>query len=153
VGGARAELAKAGGHWYGEVVKRNVSIRDMANYADMFAAIGAEPRLQIMRLLLAAHPNGMVPGDILAELKIPPSTLSHHLEKLKNEGLIDVRRDAKFLWYSANTRALQDLIAFLYSECCTRSSAVKPDTMIDQLCGCDKAQGTVKNSRSNGSKR
>jgi ArsR family transcriptional regulator len=134
-------------------VKRNVNIRDMSNYADMFAAIGAEPRLQIMRLLLAAHPNGLVPGDILAELKIAPSTLSHHLEKLKNEGLIDVRRDAKFLWYTANTCALQDLVAFLYSECCTRSSAVKPDKMIDQLCGCDKAQGTAKNPRSNGSKR
>lgn len=119
----------------------------------MFAAMGAEPRLQIVRLLLAAHPNGMVPGDILAELKIAPSTLSHHLEKLKNEGLIDVRRDAKNLWYTANTRALQDLIAFLYSECCSRSTAVKPETMLDQLCGCDQAQKAGSNRRLNGSKR
>lgn len=105
----------------------------MADYADMFAAMGAEQRLQIMRLLLSAHPDGMVVGDILAELKIAPSTLSHHLEKLRHEGLVAVRRDAKFLWYSANTEALQDLIAFLYSECCSRSNAIKPDVLIN-LC-------------------
>lgn len=105
----------------------------MADYADMFAAMGAEQRLQIMRLLLSAHPNGMVVGDVLAELKIAPSTLSHHLEKLKHEGLVRVRRDAKFLWYSANTDTLQDLITFLYSECCSRSKAIKPDVLI-KLC-------------------
>jgi DNA-binding transcriptional ArsR family regulator len=137
---------------YCEVVKRNLK-RDMADYADMFAAIGAEPRLQILRLLLGAHPNGMVVGDILAELKTAPSTLSHHLEKLKHEGLVDVRRDTKFLWYTANTDALQDLIGFLYSECCARSSAVKPDKMIDQLCKCDKPHAAVSSERSNGSKR
>jgi DNA-binding transcriptional ArsR family regulator len=118
---------------YREVVKRTAKRRDMADYADMFAAMGAEQRLQIMRLLLSAHPNGMVVGDILSELKIAPSTLSHHLEKLKHEGLVEVRRNAKFLWYSVNTDALQDLIAFLYSECCSRSKAIKPDVLI-QLC-------------------
>ena len=105
----------------------------MTDYADMFAAMGAEHRLQIIRLLLSAHPKGMVVGDILAELKIAPSTLSHHLEKLKHEGLVVVRRDAKFLWYSANTETLQDLITFLYSECCSRSKAIKADVLV-QLC-------------------
>jgi ArsR family transcriptional regulator, arsenate/arsenite/antimonite-responsive transcriptional repressor len=118
---------------YGEVVKRTAKTRDMADYADMFAAMGAEQRLQIMRLLLSAHPNGMVVGDILAAIKIAPSTLSHHLEKLKHEGLVEVRRETKFLWYSANTEALQDLITFLYSECCSRSKAIKPDVLL-QLC-------------------
>jgi len=99
----------------------------------MFAAMGAEQRLQIMRLLLSAHPKGLVVGDILAELRIAPSTLSHHLEKLKHEGLVSVSREAKFLWYSANTEALQDLISFLFSECCSRSNAIKPDVLI-QLC-------------------
>jgi ArsR family transcriptional regulator len=105
----------------------------MADFADMFAAMGAEQRLQIMRLLLSAHPNGMVVGDILAELQIAPTTLSHHLEKLKHEGLVSVRRDAKFLWYTANTETLEDLITFLYSECCSRSKAIKPDVLI-RLC-------------------
>ena len=105
----------------------------MADYADMFAAMGAEQRLQIMRLLLSAHPNGMVVGDVLAELKIAPSTLSHHLEKLKHEKLVSVRRDSKFLWYSANTETLQEMITFLYSECCSRSNAIRSDVLI-QLC-------------------
>ena len=129
----RQGLDKNRNGWYREVVKRTPKARDMADFADMFAAMGAEQRLQIMRLLLSAHPDGMVVGDILTELKIAPSTLSHHLEKLKHEGLVDVRRDQKFLWYSVNTDTLQDLITFLYSECCSRSKAIKPDVLI-RLC-------------------
>jgi ArsR family transcriptional regulator len=104
--------------------------QDVARYADMFAAIGNEPRLRILRLLLAAHPQGMVVNEIQTELEIPNSTLSHHLDKLKNEGLVNVRRDGTFLWYSANTDALGELLTFLYSECCTRNRAIKPQTII-----------------------
>jgi ArsR family transcriptional regulator, arsenate/arsenite/antimonite-responsive transcriptional repressor len=104
-----------------------------ADYADMFAALGAEPRLRILRLLLASHPEGMVVGEIQEELGIAPSTLSHHLEKLKNEDLIAVRRESTFLRYTANTTALQELLGFLYAECCTRNKAIKP-TKITQLC-------------------
>ena len=104
-----------------------------ATYADMFAALGAEPRLRILRALLAAHPDGMVVGDIQSELGIAPSTLSHHLEKLKNEDLVSVRREGTYLWYSANTEALQELLSFLYAECCTRNKAIKPQT-ITSLC-------------------
>lgn len=100
--------------------------QETARYADMFAALGAEPRLQIVRLLLSAHPDGMIVGDIQAELQIPNSTLSHHLEKLRMEGLVSARKDKQWLWYSANSEALQDLLAFLYAECCTRSKAVEP---------------------------
>jgi DNA-binding transcriptional ArsR family regulator len=97
-----------------------------AAYADMFGALGAEPRLRILRALLAAHPDGMVVGEIQTELGIAPSTLSHHLEKLKNEGLITVRRESTFLRYSANTAVLEKLLGFLYAECCTRNKAIKP---------------------------
>jgi DNA-binding transcriptional ArsR family regulator len=99
----------------------------VARYADMFSAMGTEPRLRIMQLLLTAHPQGFVVGDIQAELDIPASTLSHHLEKLKNEDLVRVRREGTFLWYSANTAALQELVGFLYAECCTRNKAIKPN--------------------------
>ena len=104
-----------------------------ATYADMFAALGAEPRLRILRALLAAHPDGMVVGEIQTELDIAPSTLSHHLEKLKNEGLIGVRRESTFLRYTANTAALEELLGFLYAECCTRNKAIKP-AKITQIC-------------------
>ncbi len=103
---------------------------EVIRYADMFSAMGTEPRLRIMRLLLSAHPKGMVVGDIQAELDIPSSTLSHHLEKLRHEDLVTVRREGTFLWYAANTETLGDLLRFLYAECCTRSQAVNPREIV-----------------------
>jgi ArsR family transcriptional regulator len=105
----------------------------VAKYADMLSAMGTEPRLRIMQLLLSAHPDGLVAGDIQSELDIPNSTLSHHLEKLKNEELVNVRRESTFLRYTANTQALEELLQFLYAECCTRNKAVKPQNIV-QLC-------------------
>jgi len=99
----------------------------------MLSAMGTEPRLRIMQLLLSAHPDGLVVGDIQSELDIPNSTLSHHLEKLKNEELVNVRREGTFLRYTANAEALQELLQFLYAECCTRNKAVKPQNIV-QLC-------------------
>src|SRR5262245_27455743 len=107
--------------------KRTLDNEQTMRYADMLAAMRTESRLRIMRLLLSAHPEGLVVGDICSELDIPNSTLSHHLEKLKNEGLVRVRREGTFLWYSANTDVLQELLGFLYAECCTRNKAVEPN--------------------------
>ena len=101
-------------------------VEDVSRYADMFAAMGSEPRLRILRLLLSAHPDGMVVGEIGTELDITPGTLSHHLEKLKNEDLITVRRESTFLRYTANTAVLEELLGFLYAECCTRNKAIRP---------------------------
>ena len=106
---------------------------DVARYANMFSAMGTEPRLRIMRLLLSAHPQGMIAGEVGAELDIPPSTLSHHLEKLKNEDLVNVRRESTYLWYSANAETLEELLGFLYAECCTRNKAIEPKAIV-QLC-------------------
>jgi DNA-binding transcriptional ArsR family regulator len=102
-------------------------------YADMFSAMGTEARLRIMQLLLSAHPDGLVVGEIQEELDIPNSTLSHHLDKLKNEGLVQARRESTFLHYTANTDALQELLQFLYAECCTRNKALKPQDIV-QIC-------------------
>jgi ArsR family transcriptional regulator, arsenate/arsenite/antimonite-responsive transcriptional repressor len=105
----------------------------VAKFADMFSAMGTEPRLRIMQLLLSAHPDGLVVGELQAELDIPNSTLSHHLDKLRSEDLVLVRRESTFLRYSANTEALQEVLRFLYAECCTRNKAVKPQDVI-QIC-------------------
>jgi DNA-binding transcriptional ArsR family regulator len=102
----------------------------VTRFADRFSALGAEPRLQILRLLLAAHPSGMVAGEVQEELGIPASTLSHHLEKLKQVGLVNVRREGTFLWYSADIDALREVLNFLYEECCTRSRAVPAESII-----------------------
>ena len=102
----------------------------VTRFADMFSAMGTESRLRIMQLLLSAHPEGLVVGEIGEELEIPNSTLSHHLDKLKNEELVKVQREGTFLRYSANTDALGQLLGFLYAECCTRNKAVKPQIVI-----------------------
>ena len=95
--------------------------------------MGTEARLRIMQLLLTAHPEGMVVGEIQDELEIPNSTLSHHLDKLRNENLVKVQRESTFLRYTANTEALQELLQFLYAECCTRNQVLKPQAVV-QLC-------------------
>ena len=105
----------------------------IAKLADMLSAMGSEPRLRIMQLLLSAHPDGLVVTEIQDELEIPNSTLSHHLEKLKGEDLVRVQRESTFLRYTANTDALQELLQFLYAECCTRNKAVKPEQVV-RIC-------------------
>jgi ArsR family transcriptional regulator len=102
----------------------------VARYADMFSAMGTEARLRIMQLLLTAEPQGLVVGDIQSEIDIPNSTLSHHLDKLKSEGLVTVRREGTYLWYRANTDALKNLLGFLYAECCTRNRVVSPKEIV-----------------------
>ena len=111
---------------------KKVDSSQIVRYADMLSAMGTEPRLRIMQLLLSAHPQGMIVGEIGSELEIPSSTLSHHLEKLKNEELVNVRREGTFLWYSAATGTLEELLGFLYAECCTRNKAVEPQKI---FCG------------------
>jgi len=113
--------------------KTRTSSELVARYADMFSAMGTEPRLRIMQLLLSAHPEGLVVQEIQEELDIPGSTLSHHLDKLKNEDLVRVERKGTFLRYTANTEALREILNFLYAECCTRNKAVKPQDLV-QFC-------------------
>jgi len=114
-------------------MKLKLSNKNAAHLADMMAAMGNEQRLNVMRLLLSSYPEGMVVGDIQAEVGIPNSTLSHHLEKLKIVGLVNVKRESQYLRYSANTDALQNLLAFLFDECCSRSHAIEPQS-IANLC-------------------
>jgi DNA-binding transcriptional ArsR family regulator len=104
-----------------------ITDRETVQLADMLAAMGTEPRLRIVRLLLTAHPSGMIAGEIGTALDITPSTLSHHLDRLKREYVVNVRRQGTFLWYTANTEALERLLKFLFAECCTRSSIIHPD--------------------------
>jgi ArsR family transcriptional regulator len=113
---------------------KEVNRDQVVRYADMFSAMGTEARLRIMQLLLSAHPEGLVVGELQEELGIPGSTLSHHLEKLKSEGLVRVARESTFLRYTANTDALQELLRFLYSECCTRNKALRPEEIV-RICG------------------
>jgi ArsR family transcriptional regulator, arsenate/arsenite/antimonite-responsive transcriptional repressor / arsenate reductase (thioredoxin) len=104
---------------------------ETAHFADVFAALGSEPRLDIMRLLFARSPEGMTVGDLQAQLKIPGSTLSHHLDKLRVEGLVAVRRDRQFLWYSANVATVEALLSFLYNGCSVCNRVAQPEQTLD----------------------
>lgn len=98
--------------------------KETGDVARMFAALGHESRVAIIRLLLAAHPGGLVVGELHDELGIPSSTLSHHLDALRQEGLVEQEREGRFLRYRAGTARLQVLLNFLYAECCTRQPVV-----------------------------
>ena len=114
-------------------MKKNRSGEETIRYAEMFAAMGTESRLRIMQLLLSAHPEGMVVGEMQSELGLSGSNMSHHLDKLRNEELVSVTREGTFLRYAANTAVLQELLSFLYAECCTRNKAVEPEQIV-QIC-------------------
>lgn len=112
---------------------------EITRCADLLAAMGAQPRLRIVRLLLMSHPDGMSAGQIGAELDITASTLSHHLDRLKREGLIRVRRHGTFLWYTTNTEALESLLKFLLAECCTRSGVISVESLTASKAPAERA--------------
>ncbi len=111
---------------YRNMIREPIPDPQILRFADMFSAMGNEARLRIVQLLLQAHPGGLVVGEIQSELAIPGSTLSHHLDKLRHEGLVQVQRESTFLRYTADTTALRNLLDFLYAECCTRAPAETP---------------------------
>ena len=97
---------------------------DSLRFSAMLAALGHESRLDAMRLLLRSHPDGLVAGELQDELGIPASTLSHHLDTLRQQGLVEQVREGRFLRYVAAAGALQELLGFLYAECCGRPNSV-----------------------------
>lgn len=102
--------------------------------AGAFAALGQPTRLALMRELLAAHPDGLPAGELQQRLGVPASTLSHHLDKLRHVGLVAMRRDRQWIWYTAGSAMLREMLDFLYAECCTRNPVVDPD-VAGRCCG------------------
>ena len=113
-----------------KIVAPAVKVDPAPRYARMLASLGNESRLRIVRLLLSAHPQGLIVGDIQSELGIAASTLSHHLERLKREGVVSVRREGTFLWCAADAAGLEELLGFLFSECCSRSRVVSASAVV-----------------------
>jgi ArsR family transcriptional regulator len=95
--------------------------------AAAFAALGQPSRLKIVRLLLSAYPMGLPAGEIQKELSIAAPTLSHHLDKLRQVGIVTAEKDRQWIWYSVQSEALKSLIDFLFEECCTRNQVVEFD--------------------------
>jgi ArsR family transcriptional regulator, arsenate/arsenite/antimonite-responsive transcriptional repressor len=111
---------------------------DIKKFAARFAALGHEARLEIVRRLLQAHPAGLVVTEIQQLLGIASSTLSHHLDALRREGLVEQHREGKFLRYVAHTGNLEALARYFLAECCGSSQLVP---LLDLASGKDKGQG------------
>ncbi len=82
------------------------------------AALAQESRLAIFRLLVAVGPEGLAASKIAEQLEVPFSSLSFHLKELSHADLIVARQDGRFIIYSANFSAMNDLIGFLTESCC-----------------------------------
>ncbi len=104
---------------------------EMLNAADLLAALGHESRLGIFRLLVEAGPEGMNPSAIGEHLGLPGPTMSFHLSHLARVGLIGRRQESRFIFYAANYSAMDDLIAFLTSNCCGGSSCLPRTATVD----------------------
>jgi ArsR family transcriptional regulator len=85
---------------------------------EQFSALGQADRLAIFRLLVRAGPQGNCVDDIKRRLKVPGSTLSHHLDALTRSGLLTARRSGRFIFYAVNWRETANLIRFLTEDCC-----------------------------------
>jgi len=109
-----------------EMPEPQQSIDDIAA---AFAALGQSTRLQIVRLLLSADPQGLPAGEIQKELDIAAATLSHHLDKLRQVGIINARKDRQWIWYRVRSESLKHLINFLFEECCTRNPVIPLEEM------------------------
>jgi DNA-binding transcriptional ArsR family regulator len=82
------------------------------------AALAQESRLALFRLLVRRGPEGYTPTQLAEKLEITGSTLSFHLKELQRAGLIEARRDGRFLYYHPNFPRMNELIAFLTANCC-----------------------------------
>ena len=90
---------------------------------DALAALAHEYRLGVYRLLVEAGPEGLNAGTIAGRLKLPPSSLTFHLQQLHRVGLVTQERNSRQLIYAADFGAMNDLVGYLTENCCGRISS------------------------------
>ena len=88
------------------------------NAVEALAALAQESRLAVYRLLVKRGPEGFAAGEIAERLDIAGPTLSFHLKALNHADLVLVRREGRFLYYSANFERMNELVAYLTENCC-----------------------------------
>jgi len=93
----------------------------------ILGALAQESRLDVLRLLVEAGPGGMPAGHVAASLRLPPSALSFHLDRLRDAGLLTVRREGRSMIYAARFEAMNSLVSYLTDHCCqSRPELCKP---------------------------
>lgn len=95
---------------------------------EALAALAQETRLSIFRLLVEAGEAGMNAGAIAEALDLAPATLSFHIAHLARSGLVASRQEGRFIYYSANFAAMDELIAYLTDNCCQGGGQCLPKT-------------------------
>ncbi|KYF49545.1 ArsR family transcriptional regulator [Sorangium cellulosum] len=92
-------------------------------HAEQLAALGHPVRLAVLRFVVQVGPEGAPAGDIQAHVRLPASTLSHHLKRLVDAGILRTRGEGTFHYYSASYEELRILTEFLWEDCCKRGKA------------------------------
>lgn len=105
----------------------NLAIRSLA-------ALAHESRLAVFRMLVTAGPDGLSAGEIAQQLNVSPSSLSFHLKDLSHAELVSSRQEGRYVFYSANFDAMNELIGFLTENCCAGAPCAAVD-VITPCCG------------------
>jgi len=110
-----------------------------------FAALSQETRLRIVRLLVAAGPEGLPAGAIGEAMDgASSSRMSFHLSQLEQAGLATSRREGRSIVYSAAYPALSGLIEFLMRDCCHGHPEVCNPAMAALSSCCNPTKGTAR---------
>ncbi|CAN5148369.1 metalloregulator ArsR/SmtB family transcription factor [soil metagenome] len=99
------------------------------------AALAQDTRLSVFRLLVKAGPDGMIAGDVAEAVDVPPSTMSHHLAKLEQAGLVTSWRTSRLIHYAADYAGMQALLTFLMADCCQGDPRACADLLSTIACG------------------
>jgi ArsR family transcriptional regulator, arsenate/arsenite/antimonite-responsive transcriptional repressor len=108
-----------------------------------FGALSQETRLQIIRILVVAGPDGMAAGAIAGRLEVSPSNVSFHLKELERAGLISQQRESRSIVYSASYEALAGLVRFLMEDCCGGNPEICAPALEVAACCPPPAKGQV----------
>ncbi|HEY8353929.1 MAG TPA: metalloregulator ArsR/SmtB family transcription factor [Methylophilaceae bacterium] len=98
----------------------------------ILACLAQEARLEIFRLLVQHSPEGLAAGEIGKRLNIPASTLSFHLKELSHAGLVRAEQSSRFIYYSTDFKAINELVAYLMENCC----GGEPGKCVPPACNC-----------------
>lgn len=98
---------------------------EMFEALESFASLSQETRLRVFKLLIEYGREGVVPGKIAQQLKIPDNTLSFHLSHMTKAGLVTSKKEGRSITYFANHETINGLIGYLNQNCCKRETKSK----------------------------
>jgi DNA-binding transcriptional ArsR family regulator len=92
----------------------------LSQHAEQLAALGHPVRLFVLRLVVQGEERGTAAGELQSQVDVPASTLSHHLKRLVDAGLLVARHEGTYHYYAADYRSLRKLTDYLWEDCCKR---------------------------------